>query len=122
MSIELHQENQVILFNFEGTVTVDDIKLAVTQTKTMCDASLTPVNFVVDTTGIKRIPPNVLLLIKTDVAPHYHSNIGTVIVITRNVVISRTVMFLCHLLPIVAIQMVHSREEAWEQIKLLTHV
>lgn len=119
MSVELHQENQVMLFRFEGTVTENDIRLAVTQTKTMCDVSLTPVNFIVDTTDIKRFPPNILLLLKTEVAPHYHSNIGNVIVVTRNVAISRTVMFLCHMLPIVSIQMVHTREDAWEQAKSL---
>jgi hypothetical protein len=120
MSVKLDHENQVMVFTFEGIVTESDIKLAVTETNRVCDSSLNPVNFIVDSVAIKRFPPNILLLLKTDVAPHYHSNIGTVIVITRNVVIARTVMFLCHLLPIVTIQMVHSREEAFAQIKRLT--
>jgi hypothetical protein len=121
MSVKLDRENQVMVFTFEGIVTESDIKLAVTETAKVCDSSLNPVNFIVDAAGIKRFPPNILLMLKTEVAPHYHSNIGTVIVITRNVVIARTVMFLCHLLPIVAIQMVHTHDEAWAQINRLTH-
>jgi hypothetical protein len=121
MTVTLQNDDHGMLFTFEGIVTEGDIRFSVSETNAVCDKSLTPVNFIVDATGIKRFPPNVLLLLKTEVAPHYHSNIGTVIVITRSVVIARTVMFLCHLLPFVTLQMVHSREAAFEQLKRLSH-
>jgi hypothetical protein len=122
MSVEIFQEENVLIVVLIGAVSQADIRLSADKFHALCNSTSQAVHVIADASKLASFPPDILALLKTLVVPAYPSNTGTIVIVTRNTVIEKITMFLCHLLPTAAIQIVRNIDDARDHIRQLRQI